>query len=67
MRERVTVKAGHPLFSLILLDCEVIVYLDISDDLLAEHCEKRGADFLDAQNVKNAIEITWQKQREKER
>lgn len=65
VKERVTVKAGHPLFSLILLDCEVIVYLDISDELLAEHCKKRKADFRDAKNVKNAIENTWQKQREK--
>lgn len=65
VRERVTVKAGHPLFTLILLDCEVIVYLDISDELLAEHCKKRGAAFQDAKNVKDAIENTWNKQREK--
>lgn len=65
VRERVTVKPGHPLFTLILLDCEVIVYLDISDELLAEHCKKRQADFQDAKNVKDAIENTWNKQREK--
>ncbi|MGC6176488.1 hypothetical protein [Lacrimispora sp. 38-1] len=65
VRERVTVKAGYPLFTLILLDCEVIVYLDISDELLAEHCKKRGAAFRDAKNVKDAIENTWNKQREK--
>lgn len=66
VRERVGVKAGHPLFTLILLDCEVIVYLDISDELLAEHCKKRGAAFQDAKNVKDAIENTWNKQREKD-
>jgi hypothetical protein len=65
VRERVTVKPGHPLFTLILLDCEVLVYLDISDELLSEHCEKRQADFQDAKNVKDAIENTWNKQREK--
>ncbi len=62
--ERVAIKAGQPLFSLILLDCEVIVYLDISDELLAEHCKKRGSNFQDAKNVKNAIEETWNRQRE---
>lgn len=64
VQERVTVKAGQPLFTLILLDCEVIVYLDISDELLASHCKKRGAAFQDAKNVKNAIEDAWNRQRE---
>lgn len=64
VKERVTVKAGQPIFSLILLDCEVIVYLDISDELLAEHCKKRGSAFQDAKNVKNAIENTVNSQRE---
>ena len=64
VKERVTVKAGQPIFSLILLDCEVIVYLDISDDLLAEHCKKRGSTFLDAKNVKDAIENAWNSQHE---
>ncbi len=63
VKERVTVKAGHPIFSLILLECEVIVYLDISDELLAEHCKKRGSSFQDAKNVKEAIENTWNSQR----
>jgi len=63
-KERVTVKEGQPIFSLILLDCEVIVYLDISDDLLAEHCKKRRSAFLDAKNVKDAIENAWNSQRE---
>jgi energy-coupling factor transporter ATP-binding protein EcfA2 len=64
VKERVAIKAGHPLFSLILLDSEVIVYLDISDELLAEHCKKRGSVFQDAKNVKDAIEETWNRQRE---
>lgn len=63
VKERVAVKVGQPIFSLILLDCEVIVYLDISDELLAEHCKKRGSDFQDAKNVKDAIENTWNIQR----
>lgn len=30
------IQAGRPIFSLILLDCEGIIYLDICDELLAE-------------------------------
>lgn len=63
VKERVSVKAGQPIFSLILLDCEVVVYLDISDELLAEHCRKRGSSFQDAKNVKDAIENGWNSQR----
>lgn len=62
VKERVTIQQGRPLFSLILLECEVIVYLDISDELLKEHCKKRGSEFRDAKNVKDAIERAWNSQ-----
>lgn len=55
--ERISAKAGNPLFGVYILDCEVVVYLDISDDLLKKHCEKRGDTcFLDAFNLKKWIE-----------
>lgn len=56
VRERVVIKPGHPLFSLILLECDVIIYLGISDELLYKHCQLRNASFEDAKNVKYAIE-----------
>ena len=62
--EKITIKAGHPLFSTIIVDCDVVVYLDISDELLAEHCKKRGADFTDSLNVKEAVERDWNSHRE---
>lgn len=62
--ERITIKSGHPLFSTIIVDCDVVVYLDISDELLAEHCEKRGNNFMDAKNVKEAVEQDWNSHRE---
>jgi hypothetical protein len=40
--ERMSARAGFPLFGTVILDCEVVVYLDIADDLLKEHCLKRG-------------------------
>ncbi len=57
--EKISVKAGHPLFTTIIVDCDVVVYLDISDELLAAHCKKRGNDFTDSKKVKEAIEEDW--------
>lgn len=58
VKERVAIKLGHPLFSLILLDCDVIVYLGISDELLLKHRQERKASFEDAKNIKYTIEST---------
>jgi len=55
----VRVKKGHPLFTTVIVDCEAVVYLDISDDLLAEHCHNRNVDFSDAKKIKEAIENDW--------
>ena len=63
--EKISVKVGHPLFTTIIVDCDVVVYLDISDELLAEHCKKRGNDFLDSKNVKNSIEEDWNNHRKR--
>jgi len=57
MREKVTVKPGFPLFGVAIHDCDVFVYLDITNRLLKEHCEKRGDTTLsDALFVKKYIE-----------
>ena len=58
VKERVVIQPGHPLFSLVLVDCDILVYLGISDELLRKHCQQRNALFEDAKNVKHAIEST---------
>ena len=63
--EKISIKPGHPLFSTIIVDCDVVVYLDISDELLAEHCKKRGNDYADSKNVMEAVEKDWNSHREK--
>ena len=63
--ERVSVMAGHPLFTTIIVDCDVVIYLDISDALLEKHCKIRGVDFADSKNVKEAVEEDWNHHREK--
>ena len=35
--EKITVKPGFPLFGFVILDCEAVVYLDISEKLLENH------------------------------
>lgn len=59
---KITVKPGHPLFTTIIVDCDVVIYLDLSDELLAKRCKQRGVSFSDAKNVKNAVEDDWRNQ-----
>jgi len=59
MFDRVKAEAGRPLFCSVVLDCEVLVYLDISRENLARHCEKRGVDFQYALQMKEEIEKDW--------
>jgi hypothetical protein len=55
--ERISAKHGFPLFGVYILDCEVVVYLDIADNLLKDYCEIRGdTDFIDAYNLKKWLE-----------
>ena len=66
MCEKVTVKPGFPLFGVAILDCEVVVYLDISEKLLEEHCIKRGdTSFADALFIKKCIEEYWNTHKKK--
>ena len=56
VKERIKISAGAPLLGTVILDCEVIVYLDIDDETLAKYCAKRGVSLLDALNMKKSIE-----------
>ena len=59
MSERVKIEPGYPLFCSMILDCEVVVYIDISDENLLNHCKKRGVNFEYALQMKNEIEKDW--------
>jgi len=57
IHEKVIVKPGHPSFGVTILDCDVVVYMDISDKLLEKHCRQRGDTVLrDALFVKRLVE-----------
>lgn len=56
IHERVIVKQGEPVFGTSIPECDIIVYLNIADDILQNHCSKRGVAFDDAKNMKKSIE-----------
>ena len=63
--EKITGKPGYPLFGFVILDCEAVVYLDIAEDLLQEHCKMRGTSFADALYIKKGIEEDWRNHKAK--
>lgn len=60
VKEKVKVEKGKPLFGTVILDCDLIIYLDISDELLKERCKKRKTNFKSAKDMQKMIlrEIT---------
>jgi dephospho-CoA kinase len=55
VKERIKVEKGTPLFGTVLLECDLIIYLEINDNLLKERCSKRKADFKNAKNMQKMI------------
>ncbi len=56
VRTKLTIKPGTPMFGTVLLDCDLIVYLHIDDELLFERTKLRNADFNNAKNMQQKIE-----------
>lgn len=56
VKERIQIKAGQPVFGTVIIDCDLIIYLDISDELLQERTKSRNVDYQDAKNMKDSIE-----------
>lgn len=44
------------MFATVLLDCDLIVYLHISDELLMKRSKLRNVDFINAKNMQQKIE-----------
>lgn len=55
-REKLKVEAGKPVFGTVVLDCDLVVYLKINDELLRRRTASRNVDFADAKNMQNQIE-----------
>lgn len=56
VQERIRIIKGIPVFGTVLLDCDLIVYLDICDELLLKRTKLRNVDFNNAKNMKLKIE-----------
>ena len=56
VKERIKIEKSKPLFGTVLLDCDLIIYLKISDGLLKERVSKRKSDFVDAKNMQRSID-----------
>ena len=56
VKTKLKIEPGIPLFGTVLLDCDLIVYLHINDELLKERTEKRNVDFMNAKNMQKSIE-----------
>jgi len=56
VREKIKIEKGKPLFGTVLLNCDLIVYLEISDKLLKKRVLKRSSSFIDAKNMQKSID-----------
>ena len=56
VRTRLSIKPGIPMFGTVLLDCDLIIYLHITDELLLERTILRNVDFNNAKNMQLKIE-----------
>ena len=55
-RSRLSINPGIPMFGTVLLDCDLIIYLHINNELLLERTKSRNVDFVNAKNMQQAIE-----------
>lgn len=56
VRTKLKIKPGTPMFGTVLLDCDLIIYLHINDNLLQERTRLRNTDFNNAKNMQKKIE-----------
>lgn len=56
VRTKLSIKKGIPMFGTVLLDCDLIVYLHINDELLLERTRLRNANFDNAKGMQQKIE-----------
>lgn len=56
VRTKLVIQPGVPLFGTVLLDCDLIIYLHIDDELLLERTMSRHVAFANAKNMQSKIE-----------
>ena len=56
VRERVKIEAGKPVFGMVVIDSDILIYLWISEHLLQQRVAFRGKNYEDARNMQQQIE-----------
>ena len=56
VKTKLKIRTGEPLFGTVLVDCDLIIYLHISDELLKKRTDLRNVDFINAKNMQTEIE-----------
>ncbi len=61
VKEKIIRKHMYPAFGTLIVDSDLIIYLNINTILLKERCESRGANINNSLNMKSEIEKELQK------
>lgn len=56
VKTKLKITPGTPMFGTVLIDCDLIIYLHINDELLQERTKLRNTDFNNAKNMQKKIE-----------
>ena len=56
VKTKLKIKQGEPLFGTVLIDCDLIIYLHINDELLNKRTNLRNVNFTNAKNMQTEIE-----------
>lgn len=56
VRTKLVIKPGIPLFGTVLVNCDLIIYLHIDDELLFKRTALRNVDFKNAKSMQSKIE-----------
>jgi hypothetical protein len=56
VRQHVKSDVGRPVFGTVVIDCDLIILLKISDQLLTDRTQKRGCSFADAKGMQAQLE-----------
>lgn len=56
VKEKIKIRPNEPVFGTVPIESDIIIYLNISDELLKENCKKRGVKLKEALEMKKSIE-----------
>ena len=61
VKEKISTKPMYPVFGTVIVDSDLIIYLNINTILLKERCESRGVNINNSLNMKSEMEKELQK------